>query len=306
MPARKSKNTLYAQYLYLGTFYAYTYGKEQPLDIALIAFDLDGTTLNSSKEISPANRNALEKAYRRGKLLVPCTGRSLNHLSDALTALINDLGFDAFPYIITDNGAQAYCLPKRELILSHNIPEKTALELLAEGRSCDAQVYASFGHEGCTDNQGLAWETGTMPRMVNEYGEKWYFPIVDIEPLIKWNGGVLKLTVNFPDAATAARRKWDFSRWPEVDTVSGADGNLEFVKAGISKAETLRFVAQRAGVPMGNIMAIGDHYNDIEMIEAAGFGVAMGNAIPVLKEKADWISVTNDEDGLALAIGKIL
>ncbi|MDR1388754.1 MAG: Cof-type HAD-IIB family hydrolase [Treponema sp.] len=276
------------------------------MNIRLIAFDLDGTTLNSSNEISPGNRAALEKAYRMGKILVPCTGRALNHLSDALTRLLNELGFDAFPYIITANGAQAYYLPRRELIITHNIDEKTALELLAECRSCDGQVYASFGHEGCTDSKGLAWETGTMPRMVEEYSEKWYIPITDAEPLIKWKGGVLKLTVNFPSAEAAAKHHWDLSRWPAVSTVSGADGSLEFVKAGISKAHTLGFVAERAGVKMENIMAIGDHFNDLEMIEAVGFGVAMGNAIPQLKEKADWITLSNDEDGLAVAISKII
>jgi hydroxymethylpyrimidine pyrophosphatase-like HAD family hydrolase len=57
---------------------------------------------------------------------------------------------------------------------------------------------------------------------------------------------------------------------------------------------------------MEKTMAIGDNFNDMEMVVQAGFGVAMGNAVPQLKEKADWVTVTNDEDGLALAIEKML
>jgi hydroxymethylpyrimidine pyrophosphatase-like HAD family hydrolase len=81
---------------------------------------------------------------------------------------------------------------------------------------------------------------------------------------------------------------------------------MEIMTLGINKGETLRFVSDHAGIPMERIMAIGDNYNDMEMIGSVGFGVAMGNAVPELKEKARWTTATNDEDGLALAIEKVL
>jgi Cof subfamily protein (haloacid dehalogenase superfamily) len=276
------------------------------MNIDLIAFDLDGTTLNSRKEISAANRNALQNAYKAGIKLVPCTGRSLSFLSDALIALLNELGFAAFPYIITDNGAQVYALPARQLLMSKNISEQTSLAVLAESRKYSAITHCSFGAQGGTDNKGCAWENGTGQEMIASYSEKWYGPIVDLEPLIRWNCGVVKFSIVFDNEAEFRAAVDKFSAWPEVELASGDVKSLEVMARGIHKGETLRFVSEHSGVPMNRIMAIGDNYNDMEMVRNAGWGVAMGNAVSELKETADWITLTNDKDGLAIAIEKML
>ena len=65
-------------------------------------------------------------------------------------------------------------------------------------------------------------------------------------------------------------------------------------------------MSRHIGIPLERIMAIGDNQNDVEMISRSGFGVAMGNAIPALKEKARWVTAVNDEDGFALAIEKMI
>jgi Cof subfamily protein (haloacid dehalogenase superfamily) len=276
------------------------------MNIDLIAFDLDGTTLNSRKEISTVNRNALQNAYKAGIKLVPCTGRSLSFLSDALIALLNDLGFGAFPYIITDNGAQVYALPARQLLMTKNISEQTSLAVLAESRKYAAITHCSFGAQGGTDNKGRVWENGTGREMIASYSEKWYGPIVDLEPLIRWNCGVVKFSIVFHNEAEFRVAVDKFSVWPEVELASGDVQSLEVMTRGIHKGETLRFVSEHSGVPMNRIMAIGDNYNDMEMIRNAGWGVAMGNAVSELKETADWITLTNDEDGLAIAVKKML
>jgi Cof subfamily protein (haloacid dehalogenase superfamily) len=276
------------------------------MNIDLIAFDLDGTTLNSRKEISPANRNALQNAYKAGIKLVPCTGRSLSFLSDALITLLNELGFGAFPYIITDNGAQVYALPARQLLMTKNISEQTSLAVLAESRKYAAIIHCSFGAQGGTDNKSRAWENETGREMIASYSEKWYGPIVDLEPLIRWNCGVVKFSVVFNDEAEFREAVDKFSAWPEVELASGDVQSLEIMPRGIHKGETLRFVSEHSGIPMNRIMAIGDNYNDMQMVHNAGWGVAMGNAVSELKETADWITLTNDEDGLAVAIEKVL
>jgi Cof subfamily protein (haloacid dehalogenase superfamily) len=276
------------------------------MNIDLIAFDLDGTTLNSRKEISAANRSALLTAYQAGIKLVPCTGRSLSFLSDALIALLNELGFGAFPYIITDNGAQVYALPTRQLLMTKNISEQTSLAVLEESRKYAAIIHCSFGAEGGTDDKGRAWENGIGRKMIASYSEKWYGPIVDLEPLIHWNCGVVKFSLVFHYEEEFKAAKGKFSLWPEVELASGDVKSLEVMARGIHKGETLRFVSEHSGIPMERIMAIGDNYNDMEMIRGAGWGVAMGNAVPELKDAADWITRTNDEDGLAAAVEKML
>ncbi|MDR1930510.1 MAG: Cof-type HAD-IIB family hydrolase [Treponema sp.] len=276
------------------------------MNIDLLAFDLDGTTLTSTKEISRVNREAFRKAHEAGIKLVPCTGRSLINISDALSDLLNELGFGAFPYIITDNGAQAYSLPVKKLLRTKNIPEKTALAVLEAGRSYSAVVYCSFGLEGATDNKGKVWENGVGQGMIAGYQEKWYIPLADVEPLIRWNCGSVKFSLVFFYEEEFRRGVEEFSKWPDLSLASGDTNSLEIMSAGINKGETLRFVSEHSGIPMERIMAIGDNYNDLDMISAAGFGVAMGNAVPALKEKARWITASNDKDGVALAIEKIL
>ena len=275
-----------------------------PLD--LIAFDLDGTTLDSSNKISKRNYSALQKAHEKGVTLVPCTGRSMYELPKELNRLIDEFGFSVFPCIITDNGAQVYDLVKKKLLYTKQIPKKTGLSILAKGRNTLALTYGSFGINGATDNKGLAFESEEAKPYIIRYKEKWDLPVANLEELIEWHNGVVKISMNFLHANDCNEYFMEFSRWPGLTLSAAASKNIEITRKGISKGKALEFVSKHKGIPMERIMAIGDNLNDIEMIRKAGFGVAMENAIPELKEKADWVTACNDHDGLAIAIEKML
>ena len=275
-----------------------------PLD--LIAFDLDGTTLNSRRKISKKNYSALSKAYQMGVKLVPCTGRSLYELPSELNQFVDDFGFSVFPCVITDNGGQVYDFPKKKLLYTKKIPKEIALVLIAEGRKCLALTYGSFGIQGATDNRGLAWESKEAKPYIRKYREKWDLPIADLAELIEWNDGVIKLSMNFLHSVDCDNCFSELSQWTSLALSSAAYKNIEIMTKGISKGEALKFVSQYCNIPMERIMTIGDNLNDMEMIQQAGLGVAMENAIPELKEKADWVTSANDDDGLAAAIEKML
>ena len=274
--------------------------------VKLIAFDLDGTTLNSSKKISSRNYAALCKAHEMGVTLVPCTGRSMNELPQEINGLIDEFGFSFFPCVITDNGAQVYDLSKKELLFTKNISKTTALKIVAEGRECLALTYGSFGIHGATDNKGIVWCSTEAKPYIDEYQEKWDLPVADLEELIEWNDGIVKISMNFLYNEDYRKCLKEFSLWTMLALSSAAPKNIEFMSVGICKGEALKFVSKYRGIAMEKIMAIGDNLNDMEMVQSAGFGVAMGNAIPELIEKADWVTASNDNDGLALAIEKIL
>jgi Cof subfamily protein (haloacid dehalogenase superfamily) len=277
------------------------------MNIKLIAFDLDGTTFNSQTVISDGNAAALRKAYKAGIKLIPCTGRPMYEIPPKeLSGLIDEFGLSVFPWFITDNGAQVYDLSRKELLYSNGIQKETALKVLAKGRSHFAITYGSFGIQSASDNRGLIWETAEMRTYIDRYSEIWKTPFANLEELIEWNNGVVKMSMNFVNHDDYVKCLKEFSLLTELDFSSAALDNIEFMRAGTNKGEALEFVAKHSGVPMNNIMTIGDNRNDMEMIQKAGFGVAMGNAIPELKEKADWVTATNDDDGLALAIEKIL
>jgi len=272
----------------------------------IIAFDLDGTTLNSKSKISERNYSALRKAYKTGIKLVPCTGRSMYEIPEELFILLDEFGFSVFPWIITDNGSLVYDLERKELIYVIMIPKKTALAILAEGRKRLALSYGSFGIQGATDNKGLIWEAEEAKSFIKKYEEKWGLPTANLEELIEWNDGIVKMSINFKYAADCENYLNELSLWPDIALTSAAEKNIEVMGAGTSKGKALEFVSLYSGIPMERIMAIGDNQNDIEMIQSSGFGIAMGNAIPELKKKADWVTAANDDDGLALAIEKML
>ena len=87
---------------------------------------------------------------------------------------------------------------------------------------------------------------------------------------------------------------------------SSLKGNREIMVVGADKANAAKILAARLGIPREQVLAIGDQRNDIELIAWAGIGVAMGNAVPELKALADWVTVTNDEDGLAHALAHFI
>jgi len=88
----------------------------------------------------------------------------------------------------------------------------------------------------------------------------------------------------------------------KLQVTNSSPTNLEVNPYGISKANALEKVCERIGITMDNVMAVGDSLNDIAMIESAGIGVAMGNAQETVKKAADWVTNTNNEDGVAKAI----
>ncbi|MBS4161556.1 HAD-IIB family hydrolase, partial [Klebsiella pneumoniae] len=88
----------------------------------------------------------------------------------------------------------------------------------------------------------------------------------------------------------------------ELEVTNSSPTNIEVNAIGINKAAALAKVSERLGFTMENVMAVGDSLNDIAMIKEAGLGVAMGNGQDIVKETADWITDTNNENGVAKAI----
>ena len=134
----------------------------------------------------------------------------------------------------------------------------------------------------------------------------------DITGFIRENDvDILKVTLNFQmkdDGEYLNREETSqyLKQFPDIQVVDGGFANLEFNKAGISKATGVRFLSEYLGVSVNDVIAIGDSENDIEMLKIAGTGIAMGNAVEEAKAAADDITASNDEDGVAKAIEKYL
>ena len=114
------------------------------------------------------------------------------------------------------------------------------------------------------------------------------------------------LFVNDYDKITEVRKKIPKEFLQKYEITSSIPECIEFVKKGITKSKSLQFICEKCNIEKSGVIAIGDADNDLEMINFAGLGVAMGNATDSLKEKADYITNSNNDDGVANVIEKYI
>lgn len=271
-------------------------------NIRLIALDLDGTLLDSKKCLSSRNEEALMECMRHGIEIVPCTGR----LWQGVPEFIRDL--PGIHYAITVNGAVVEDVQKRLVLDERKMSWEQAAELLKLGAGFQTMydVYVEgkgLGESRFMDHMekyGISPELQTMIRSTRKI-----VPDV-IEEIIRMAMPVEKINYFFGDPQERLRvRKILLERGDVVVSASFAN-NLEINGPGAAKGEALERLAGYLGIEMSQTMGFGDGENDITLIRKAGIGVAMGNAEECLKAEADYITVTNDEDGVADALEKLL
>ena len=274
-------------------------------DIRIISLDLDGTLLDSQKRLSEENRAALEEAAAKGVHIVPTTGRFFGMMPQA----VRDLPF--VRYAITINGAQVFDRETGNAIVREEIPLDMALEILEflDGYDIIYDCYRS--------NWG--WMTESLQNKAEEYATDAHYvkmvrefrnPVADLKQYLKSTaeeGDVQKIMLfarNAPgsDAVTKAIVDAVAERFPSIKATSSTWNNLELNIATAHKGNSLRRFAEYLGFTLDNCMALGDGTNDLTMIEAAGLGVAMSNAHPLVLAAADHVTVSNDENGVAKAI----
>jgi len=274
-------------------------------DIKIISLDLDGTLLDSQKRLSDGNRAALEEAAAKGVHIVPTTGRFFGMMPQA----IRDLPF--VRYAITINGAQVYDRETDTAIVREEIPLDMALDIirLLDGYDVIYDCYRS--------NWG--WMTESLQAKAEDYATDAHYlkmvrefrnPVPELKEYLKSTaaeGDVQKVMLfarNTPgsESVTKAITEAVAARFPSIKTTSSTWNNLELNISTAHKGNSLKRFAEHLGYTLENCMALGDGTNDLSMIEAAGLGVAMSNAHPLVLAAADHVTVSNDEDGVAKAI----
>ena len=274
-------------------------------DIKIISLDLDGTLLDSQKRLSDGNRAALEEAAAKGVHIVPTTGRFFGMMPQA----IRDLPF--VRYAITINGAQVYDRETDTAIVREEIPLNMALDIirLLDGYDVIYDCYRS--------NWG--WMTESLQAKAEDYATDAHYlkmvrefrnPVPELKEYLKSTaaeGDVQKVMLfarNTPGSELVTKAITDAvaERFPSIKTTSSTWNNLELNIATAHKGNSLKRFAEHLGYTLDNCMALGDGTNDLSMIEAAGLGVAMSNAHPLVLAAADHVTTSNDEDGVAKAI----
>lgn len=269
-------------------------------EIKLIAFDMDGTTLNTQHQVSEKNIKALKMAQEHNIILVPASGR--------MVSLIPKEIFDipGIRYVISSNGANIMDIQKQEIVYSNPIPYEAAEEIFRSLQPLNLYTEIYSGGKVYMDSDCLKRfrAAGLMQRYPEEFSANLY-PVNNKLEYVEMNHlPIEKINIPFiePDQVIEAGGKINTIEGIWL-TTSGFD-NLEINAEGTSKAGALKFLSDRLNIAPKNIMAIGDNLNDLEMIRFAGTGVAMGNASGQLKKAARYLTDDNDHDGVANAIFK--
>ena len=268
------------------------------MTIRLIATDLDGTLLDSSPAVTPRTRAALDAARARGIHVVPVTARQ----PIGLRAIAADAGFDG--WALCGNGAYAIHLADGRMLFAEELPPDT-IRALAEAlrSSIPGLLFASVreGGESFVAQHGYA--------EVADYSDHKRDPLtmggVPLDHVLA--APTLKLVIRHPELTPTVLfdtlRDLGLSGFEA--TLSGAPF-VEVMAEGVTKATGLARLCSHLGVARSDVIAFGDALNDVEMLRWAGHGVAMAGADDVVRDAADEVARSNDDDGVARVIVRML
>ncbi|PZL72997.1 Cof-type HAD-IIB family hydrolase [Enterococcus plantarum] len=266
--------------------------------IKLVAIDLDGTLLDSKKEISARNKEALTQAKAAGVKIVICTGRPLAAIGIYLDALnLRDNG----DYSITFNGGLVQKNDTGEIIEKSSLALENVHELYELAKSLNVPL--DILSDGLVMQLSTTQEYESLYSQLNKLLTFESYEVAQLTTDRIYNKAVIAVDQAYLDEQIKKIPSLFYDRYEVIKTRSNL---LEFMPKGITKAYGISLLARDLGIKQEEIMTIGDEENDVPMIEYAGLGVAMENAVAKVKGLADVITDTNDNDGVAQAVEKFV
>lgn len=267
----------------------------------MIFCDLDGTALNENGKLSYENNEAIYKLKDRGIVFVPTTGRALREIPSIV------LEHPAIRYFATSNGTAIYDKETDHFIETNGIngeklsfirelihPYTLIRNIHKDGISYfDKPAYDNYQYYRVTDYYhdclyNCTIQTDHFDELINEAHE--------IE--------MFALFFKYDHEMEDCRKRLEEAGGFQI--TSSCDYALEVTRAGVSKGIALRSFATRMGVPIENVIAMGDSKNDIAMLDAAGLSLAVSNAVDALKEHANRIICHHNEHAIQFVLTHIL
>ena len=267
------------------------------MDYQMIVLDLDGTLTNSKKEITPRTKEALLRAKEQGKVIVLASGRP----TYGIMPLARELGLeDGGGYVLSFNGGRIIDLKSGETVFARELPVSSNAGIAARAKEHGPNLLTYEGDLIITMDKECPYvqkeavinklevkEVKNMENYVN-------FPVVKFLMLEEGN----YLAMVEPKVKAALGRDYSVYRSEPYF--------LEILPKGIDKAASLERLLARLGLKREQMIACGDGYNDLTMIRYAGLGVAMENAVLPVRAAADYVTASNDCDGIAQVVEQFL
>lgn len=265
----------------------------------LIAFDMDGTLLNSSKQITEESIRAINEAASLGKVVALSTGRCVSELEAYLPLL------PSVRYLITISGALIYDTLEKKAIYRKPIPSEILREMVAIAAPRDQLVQLM--------NEGTIIQKNRFEYLpayhMEQYGRLYETTSLIVDDLLAHFRAhpteVCKFNI-FARSETDRLSMLDsFKSYPLSIVLSEVTG-LECTPLSVSKGYGLKILCDTLGIPISRSIAVGDADNDLDIIRTAGLGIAMGNANENVLKAADVVISDCDHEGCAEAIRKYL
>ena len=270
-------------------------------DIKVIAMDLDGTALNHQKQLTERTRAAIQNAAKSGIQIVVATGRTFSSLAPEVLAM------PEITCAITSNGALVNRIPDGAVLL-HNYPNPETVSEIA-GMILEEKIDT----EVCTGGQayiGQSYYDRVLEGKTNrdvQYVKTTRHPVPDIyQFLLEHRVAIENINLNFKTLEEKQQWQQRFQKLPGVTPTSSFLFNVELGGATTSKAHALQALLDEWQMTSQQVMAFGDSENDLGMIQMAGIGVAMANGMEEVKQAADLLAESNEEDGVAKIIEQLI
>ena len=258
-----------------------------------IALDLDGTLTNHDKVVTPKTRETLLKAESEGAVIILASGRP----TYGITPIAECLELDKRGgYILSYNGGNIVDAQTGEKLFSQFLPDEVIPILYKYAREHQHALLGYVGNEIITempDDPYVKEESRINKMNIRRVGNL----LEALEP-----HPTKLLMTGDPEDMVKAEEALKKELGEKMDIFRSAPFFLELVPKGIDKAQSLLRLLEKIGLSTDVLMAFGDGYNDLSMLKLAGMGVAMENAAPEVKAEADYVTLSNEEDGVAAAL----
>jgi Cof subfamily protein (haloacid dehalogenase superfamily) len=259
----------------------------------LILIDIDDTLINDEKQILPGTRAAINAAIDRGVIVTIATGRMYASAKQLAKQLDLNVPIISYQGSLVKNGQDG------EVLYERAVPVDVAQELyqLSAERGYHIQAYINDELYAAEVNDRLIayCNLSNIPYKIEpDFAKLASIPSTKL------------LMIDEPEKLDALMLELKDRLQNRVHMTKSKPNFLEFVHKEGTKGDALRFLANHFGCQIEETIAIGDSWNDAEMIEAAGLGVAMGNAVPALKAIADYITTSNNDEGVKHVFDKFV
>lgn len=274
----------------------------------ILCLDIDGTLFNSQKKISEKTKEGLINFQKQGNRIILASGRP----TQGIMHIAYELEMEAYHgLLISYNGSQVYDLTTKEVVFNQAISIEDSKKVIHHCKQFD-QLHIMVDYEDSfyvEDVYDCMIQKDGKPFNIIQYeareGHMLLKEVWDLEDFVYFPTNKILTTA---DPSYLQKHYQEISKpfKENLNSMFTADFYYEFTAKGIDKAKALSFIQEKYGLDLNDMIAFGDGQNDQTMLQFAGIGIAMENAVESLKEVADLITKSCDDDGIIYALEELL